>query len=88
MGKKRRCLSPKLSLFVFLRNILLALIIQGQKFLVDFDGFDGYLAVIHQWILHPRKQDDHWTEAWLLEQVEKQFGLEAVQSFSGTGRCE
>lgn len=49
--------------------------------LVDIDGLKGYLAVVRQWILHPRKQDDHWTEAWLLEQVEERFGLEPVQSF-------
>ncbi len=48
---------------------------------VDIDGLNGYLAVVHQWILHPREQDDHWTEAWLLEQVEERFGLETVQSF-------
>lgn len=49
--------------------------------LVNIDGLKGYLAVARQWILHPRKQDDHWTEAWLLEHVEERFGLEPVQSF-------
>ncbi len=49
--------------------------------IVNIDGLDGYLVIVHQWILHPRKQEDHWTEAWLLEQVEERFGLEIVQSF-------
>ena len=73
--------SVRSSLYLFFEKHSAGADYSRAEVLVDFDGFDGYLAVIHQWILHPRKQDDHWTEAWLLEQVEKQFGLEAVQSF-------
>lgn len=51
------------------------------EIIVDIDGLNGYLAVVRQWILHPRKQEDHWTEAWLLEHVEKQFGAKETQSF-------
>ncbi len=49
--------------------------------IVDVGGLDGYLFIVRQWMQLPRKEDDPWYEAWVLEHVEKRFGAEEAQLF-------
>ena len=52
-----------------------------SEVIVDVDGMDGYLFLVRQWLQYPREEDDHWHEAWLLEDVQKRYGADEVQAF-------
>lgn len=47
--------------------------------IVNVDGLQGYLAVVHKWLEYPREEDDYWHEAHLLEDMEKRFGDDEVK---------
>ena len=55
----------------------------GAEDLVALDGLAGYLFVAEQWQRHPLPEEEHWQEAWLLEELEKQIGREGARQALG-----
>ena len=55
----------------------------GAADLVALDGVSGYLFVAEQWQLHPLPEEDHWEEAWLLEELKRQIGPEEARQALG-----
>lgn len=51
----------------------------GAADLVALDGLGGYLFVAEQWQRCPLSEEDHWEEAWLLEELERQIGREEAR---------
>ena len=51
----------------------------GADDLVALDGVTGYLFVAEQWQRYPLSEEDHWEEAWLLEELERQIGQEEAR---------